>query len=67
MSTDREREILLRMRADARQLCQSSDELLAPQYRHLLARVDALLEISECSKADVAQSGIEKATTAAAS
>jgi hypothetical protein len=36
---------LERIREDVRRLCGSSDDMLRPQYRHLLGRVEALLVI----------------------
>jgi hypothetical protein len=37
--------ILQSVRSNVRQLCQSPDSLLQPQYCHLLARVEALIEL----------------------
>jgi hypothetical protein len=42
----REHQILSRMLADAEDLCQSRDPLLAGQYRHLRGRIAALLELT---------------------
>lgn len=41
-----ERAVLQRLREDVQQLCRTSDSLLLPQYRHLLERVEALIEIA---------------------
>ncbi len=40
--------ILARMAADAERLCASADELMVGQYRHLLDRIRALIEIRSC-------------------
>lgn len=41
-----EARVLRRVRDDVRQLCRTSDSLMLPQYRHLLGRVEALIEIA---------------------
>lgn len=46
-ATARDHIILARMRSDAECLCRTQDPLLAGQYRHLLGRIAALLELTE--------------------
>ena len=57
MSSISENEILLRIRSDVESLCASSDQLMQPQYRHLLARVEALIAISFLDNIELAASG----------
>jgi hypothetical protein len=51
---DNDDAILARMLRDAETLCGTEDLLLAGQYRHLLDRVRALIEMRACFQTDQA-------------
>lgn len=51
LTTAEQVRILKRVREDVSRLCASADGILQPQYRHLLGRVDALIEQADVEPA----------------